>query len=81
MAAGGVAAASRPAFKRRFFGHVFFCADWPETEAARLFGDQFPNVYARVRAHKERDYTALAKALQRAESDLMIGKVAVHCMS
>jgi hypothetical protein len=81
MAKGGIAAERRPAFKRQFFGHVFFCKNWPETEAAKLFGQWFPNVSALVREQKERDYTALAKNLQRAESDLMIGKVAVRCMN
>jgi hypothetical protein len=80
MAEGGIAAERRQAFKRRFFGHVFFCKNWPETDAAKLFGQLFPNVYALVREQKERDYKALAKNLQRAESDLVVGGVAVRCM-
>ncbi len=80
MDAGGIAAERRSRFKRQFFGHVFFCKNSPVTDAARLFDELFPHVYATIRAMKAEDYTALAKDLQRAESDIMIGAVARRCM-
>jgi hypothetical protein len=69
----------RGKFKKQFFGHVFFCKNWPVTDAARIFDRQFPNVYSAICAMEDQDYTALAKNLQRAESDLMIGRVAERC--
>jgi hypothetical protein len=80
MDKGGVPAERRSTFKRQFFGHVFFCKNWPETPAARTFGSLFPSVYRAVREMKAEDYAALAKSLQRDESGLMIGRVAVRCM-
>src|SRR5262249_39217503 len=32
MDEAGIPAGRRSAFKRQFFGHVFFCRNWPETE-------------------------------------------------
>jgi hypothetical protein len=81
MEAGGVPAERRGRFKKQFFGHVFFCENWPVTDAARVFDRLFPNVHAVIRAMKAENYTALAHELQRAESGLMIGRVAVRCMN
>jgi hypothetical protein len=81
MDEAGIDAAARPAYKQRFFGHVFFCRNWPETDAARAFGAQFPNVYRLIREAKADDYTALAKRLQRAESGVMIERVAARCLA
>jgi hypothetical protein len=81
MSAGGIPAEGRQAFKRSFFGRVFFCENEPVHESARLFGNEFPNVYAAIRAMKAEDYRALAHRLQRAESDFMIGKVSARIMN
>jgi hypothetical protein len=81
MSEGGIPVERRGKFKRQFFGHVFFCKNRPVTDAARIFDRQFPNVYSAIWAMKEDDYTALAKNLQRAESDLMISRVAERCMN
>jgi hypothetical protein len=80
MDASQIPAAERARFKREFFGRVFFCKNDPVHEAARLFGAEFPNVYRVIREMKEADYRALAHALQRAESSLMIGGVAARMM-
>ena len=80
MDAAGVAADGRAAFKRTFFGRVFFCENDPIHDSARMFEEEFPNVYAVIRSMKAADYCALAHKLQRAESDLMIGKVAKRIM-
>jgi hypothetical protein len=80
MAESGIPPDRRATFKRRFFGHVFFCRNLPETEAARLFGTAFPTVYAAVRQEKRRNYADLAKNLQRTESGLMIGGVVARLM-
>ena len=80
MAEGGIPEEKRSKFKQKFFGHVFFCENWPETDAAKMFGQVFSNVYATIRDLKAKDYTKLAKDLQRRESGLMIGKVAVRVM-
>ncbi len=53
MAHGGIPEDRRAAFKRRFFGQVFFCPNFPETAGARLFGQLFPNVYAAIREMKD----------------------------
>jgi hypothetical protein len=81
MIEAGIPPDRRSDFKRRFFAHVFFCENWPETESAKAFGAAFPSVYAVVRREKEPDYTELAKNLQRAESGLMIGGVATRLMN
>jgi hypothetical protein len=80
MAESGIPPDRRADFKRRFFGHLFFCKNWPETEAANSFGATFPSVYAVVRQEKKRDYADLSKNLQRAESGLMIDRVAARLM-
>jgi hypothetical protein len=80
MQEGCIPAERRGEFKERFFA-VFFGENRHESNATRLFASLFPNVYAAVRAAKEPDYTALSKALQRAESDLIILGVARRCMN
>ena len=62
MSEAGIPEAKRSEFKRKFFGHVFFCENWPETEAARSSA-QFPQVCASFGS--KGGYTALAKDLQR----------------
>lgn len=80
MALGGIPAAKRSVFKRKFFANVFFCGTRYETDAAKLFGQLFPSVYKIVLEQKTPDYAALSKNLQRVESDLIIGKVASRLM-
>ena len=80
MGAVEVSAEGRSRFKQEFFGKVFFCANDPVKDSARLFGEQFPNVYTAIRSMKADSYCALAHRLQRAESALMIGHVANRLM-
>lgn len=80
MAAGGIPPENRGAFKRAFFGHVFYCENDPPTKKARLFGEVFPEVYAEIRRRKESYYADFSRAMQRAESALMIGQVAARVM-
>jgi hypothetical protein len=80
MEESGIPADERSRFKRSFFGRVFFCKNHPVTKEAEMFGDLFPSVYSVIRALKADDYTALAKALQRRESSIVIGGVATRCM-
>jgi hypothetical protein len=81
MEESGIPAEARSDFKRGFFGRVFFCHNNQASKEAEMFEDLFPNVYEAIREAKKEDYTALAKSLQRAESDLMIDGVATRCMT
>lgn len=85
MAEWGIPAEGRDDFKHKVYAHIFYCEGRPETKAARAFGGLFPNVYRvilEMKAGNARDaYKAFAQAMQRAESDLMIGGVAVRCMN
>jgi hypothetical protein len=81
MDESGIEAGARSEFKRNFFGRVFFCKNRPVTREAELFGDLFPNVCSVIHDMKADDYTTLAKSLQRAESDIMVGGVATRCMA
>jgi hypothetical protein len=76
MDEAGIPPEQRPSFKCAFFGCVLFCKNEPMKYHARVFRRQYPSVFDLVWSLKEEDYTQLAKKLQRAESDLIIGHVA-----
>src|SRR5512135_2059125 len=68
MQRSGVPSKERGLYKERFFKHVFYCKNRPETDAAKDFGRLFPSVSATIRELKAADYTAFSKAMQRRES-------------
>jgi hypothetical protein len=80
MGESGIPSDQRSAFKRSFFGRVFFIWNDPPTKEALAFGAVFPNVYRVIREMKADKYEALAQQLQRKESSIMIGGVASRCM-
>jgi hypothetical protein len=72
---------NRKEFKQKLFREIFFCKNKPwETEYSRLFGKLFPNVYAVIKQLKQKDYTSLAKLLQKVESSFVINGVVRRCM-
>jgi hypothetical protein len=71
----------RRTFKQKLFAEIFFCKNHPwETDYSKLFGQLFPNVYQSIKKLKEKDYTNLAKLLQRVESSAIINGVIRLCM-
>lgn len=68
----------RRKFKRRFFAKVFFCENKP-TEESEFFKKYFPSVHAFITLVKSKDYSLLAKMLQRIESLFIIETVVARC--
>jgi len=81
MTEGGVPNGRRAKFKESFFGGVFFCRNRPVTRQAELFRSLFPNVYEVVHKIKRKDYRHLAHILQRAESSLIVNRIARRCLN
>lgn len=65
-----------PTFKVSLFSEVFFCENYKVGEKAKLFMQEFPNVYEVIKKIKEKDYKRLAIQLQKIESSFILNKVA-----
>jgi len=77
----GMKIEDRKEFKQKLFRDIFFCKNKPwETEYSSLFGRLFPNVYGVIKELKRKDYTSLAKLLQKMESSLIINTIIRQCM-
>lgn len=75
MSQAGIPDTDRESFKESFFASVFFCPNFPITERAMAFGQEFPHVFAYIRHEKALDHAALARELQRNESEIMIRRI------
>jgi hypothetical protein len=80
MEAWKVPPEDRSAFKKLFFGRVFYGKNFPVYVEAERFGAMFPTVMEVIRHLKKDDFRSLSHRLQRAESRIMIEGVAAQCM-
>lgn len=67
---------SRKGMKYRFFVEVMFSKNEVFTDLTQVFKEMFPNVYKAITHIKRFNHCELAHRLQRAESDLMLLKIA-----
>jgi len=65
----------RDTFKKEFFGKVFYCKPNYYTKERKAFQHEFPTVLEFVNRLKKDDPRNAPLALQRAESDFVIGTV------
>lgn len=65
----------REAFKKEFFGKVFYCKPNYYTKERKAFQAEFPTVLEHINTLKKDDPRNAPLALQRAESDFVIGTV------
>ena len=66
---------SRDAFKQDFFGRVFYCKPKYYTKERKAFKAEFPTVFEYITKLKKDDSRNVPLALQRAESQFVIGTV------
>ena len=66
---------TRDDFKRALFADVFYGRPQVTTPLSRLFMEEFPEVYRFVLAEKQHGYEELARKMQRAEAEFMLGTV------
>ena len=71
----------RAGFKRGMFREVFFGRVNPDYKHATRFRTEFPGIWSILAEIKAGDHTILARALQRYESSLVIGKVCRRIMT
>jgi hypothetical protein len=69
----------RDSFKKRIFSQVFYGENRYQGALTRLFAEQFPTVWAVIRAFKEHDYTRLSHHMLRAESAIIIHRAVRRC--
>ena len=65
----------RDDFKRALFADVFYGRPQVVTPLTRLFAGEFPQVYRFILAEKNQGYEELARKMQRAEAEFMLGTV------
>jgi hypothetical protein len=69
-------AEARDKFKKTFFKHVFFNqnprGEEPYYIQAKIFEEQFPNVWAFLLEQKQLNYKSLAISMQRSEAELIL---------
>jgi hypothetical protein len=69
----------RDAFKKQLFTQVFYGQNFVEGRLTRLFAEQYPTVWAIIRAIKRPDYRRLSHHMLRAESSIVIGRAVRRC--
>jgi hypothetical protein len=78
--AAGLTLLTRSQVKLKFYTEIFFGRNQVVTDFSRLFEREFPTVMRVIRERKRKDYTALACAMQRAESRIIIHDACRHLM-